>query len=198
MFKRFTINWKLLLALAVVVSWIVAAGDVRAKVLRVITLENGQEFIHDLAFEPETAQTYYTINELNISLFPDEAKEPLSPFAVEDKIDGTILSAAHYAATRGGDVQSVSMLDESGAKKYDILSPDGTLGALPSGRIFERSDKAGLADIIYVTLVDERSSSPASLMALKTFGIRQRDTCVSLTVYPLNTSTSSLRNAMEV
>ena len=92
---------KALLALAVVVAGI-AAGGVRAEVLRVITLENGQEVTHDLAFEPELGQTYYTINELNISFFPDEAKDPLSPFAVEDKIDGAILPVAHYAATRGG------------------------------------------------------------------------------------------------
>ena len=161
MFKRFTINWKLLLALAVVVAGI-GAGDVRAEVLRVVTLENGQEVTHDLTFEPEMAQTYYTINELNISLFPDEAKGPLSPFAVEDKIDGAILPVAHYAATRGGDVQSVSVLDENGTKKYDILSPDGTIGEVPSGGIFQSSDKAGLADIIYMTLADERSNNPVS------------------------------------
>ena len=89
---------KALLALAVVVAGI-AAGGARAEVLRVVTLENGQE---------------------------------------------------------------VSVLDENGTKKYDILSPDGTIGEVPSGGIFQSSDKAGLADIIYMTLADERSNNPVS------------------------------------
>ncbi len=140
----------------------VAAGDVQAEILQVVTLENGQEVTHELVFEPEIAQTYYIINELDISQFPAEAKTPLSPFAVEDKIDGAILPAAHYAATRGGEVQSVSVFDENGTKKYDILSADGTIGEVPSGIIFQSSDKSGLADRIYAALADERNNESVS------------------------------------
>ena len=158
----FAANRKALLASAAVTLGIATAGDVRAEILRVVTLENGQEVSHELVFEPELGQTYYRINELDISQFPAEAKDPLSPFAVEDKIDGAILPVAHYAATRGGEVQSVSVFDENGTKKYDILSANGTLGEVPSGGIFQSSDKAGLADRIYVTLADERGNEPAS------------------------------------
>ena len=156
---------KALLALIAVMSGIAAAGDVRAEVLRVITLENGQEVTHELVFEPEMGQTYYRINELDISEFPPDAKNPLSPFAVEDKIDGAILPVAHYAATRGGEVQSISVFDENGTRKYDIFSPDGTLGEVPSGGIFQSSDKAGLADRIYATLADERRSDATGGLA---------------------------------